>query len=146
DLLTGRPPFRGETSLDTLAQVLNEEPVPPRRLNPGVPRDLERVCLQCLHKQPDRRYDSALALAEDLRRFLAGEPIKARRRAGPAVVRALHRYRWVVLVGVALLVGGAIVLWTHQGRQEPVGEQATTESQGDDAYAALRRSEVQREV
>jgi WD40 repeat protein len=78
DALTGRPPFKAETPLDTMLQVTTTEPAPPGRLQPRVPRDLETVVLKCLRKEPQRRYGSALELAEDLRRFLAHEPVRAR--------------------------------------------------------------------
>jgi len=78
ELLSGRPPFQGETLQAIITQVQNAEPVPPRRLNPGTPVDLQTICLKCLQKEPARRYASAKQLAEDLGRFLDRKPILAR--------------------------------------------------------------------
>jgi eukaryotic-like serine/threonine-protein kinase len=89
-LLTGRPPFRAATPLDTMLQVRERDPVAPRQIDPGVDRDLEVICLRCLEKDPQRRYDSAASLADELQRFLNDEPIQAR-PIGPAVRGA----RWL---------------------------------------------------
>ncbi len=123
EMLTGRPPFRAETATETERQVIAEEPVPPARLNPKVPRDLETICLKCLHKDPERRYADAGALAEDVRRFLEGRPIRARR-----ISPLEYAWRWcrrnpagaalavTVLVLVGLSVGGA--LWVQRQQLE----------------------------
>jgi len=104
-LVTGRPPFQAATTTDTLLQVLGDEPVPPRRLNPSVPRDLETICLKCLEKEPARRYRSAAALGEDLRRLLAAEPITAR-PAGPAE----RLWRWCQRNPLVAALAGGIAL------------------------------------
>src|SRR5262245_40388485 len=104
ELLTGRPPFQGVTVVEVLQHVLLEDPVSPARLQPRLPRDLEIICLKCLQKQPARRYATALDLADDLRRFVAGEPIQA--RPTPRLAR-LGRWcrRNPVLAGLGGLIG-----------------------------------------
>lgn len=106
ELLTGRPPFRGESPMDTLMMVIHRDPVPPSRLQPKVPRDLETICLKCLEKEPAKRYATAQALAEDLRRYLADEPIRARPVGYAEQVRKWARRRPAVaaLLGLVLAV------------------------------------------
>jgi WD40 repeat protein/tRNA A-37 threonylcarbamoyl transferase component Bud32 len=111
ELLTGRPPFRAATPLDTLMQVVEREPERPRALNPRIPRDLETVCLKCLEKDPGRRYGSAEALAEDLERWLNGEPVQARNASAweRGVKWARRRPALAALVGVILLATVALL-------------------------------------
>jgi tetratricopeptide (TPR) repeat protein len=105
ELLVGRAPFIGESPLDILDQVRHQEVVPPRRLRPRLPRDLETICLKCLAKDPHERYESAALLADDLRRFLAGEPILAR-----PVGRTERVMRWCRRNPAVATLGGGIVL------------------------------------
>ncbi|HEX6884336.1 MAG TPA: serine/threonine-protein kinase [Planctomycetota bacterium] len=138
EMLTGRPPFRGESAVETVRQVLEEEPAPPSRLNPRVPRDLETICLTCLRKEAQRRYPSADALAQDLRRFLGGEPIQAR------PVGSLERlYRWgrrhparATLVGggaCALVAALGVAFWMLHIQNARAGEVALREGRARQA-------------
>jgi tetratricopeptide (TPR) repeat protein len=112
ETLTGRPPFRADTPAETVRQVLDQEPVPPARLNPKVPRDLQTVCLKCLQKEPDRRYASAAALVDDLRRFLDGRPIQARPLGLAArLIRWCRRNPMAVAIGVLLVVAATVSTW-----------------------------------
>ncbi len=154
ELLTGRPPFRGATAVETELQVIYEEPAPPSRLNSKVPRDLETICLKCLRKDPERRYATAAELAEDLHRFARGEPILAR----PAgwLERALKRIRRhptesAMLVAslflAAMLVGTSIWLFVQQAQKRDAMEADLKElaglqdsAQWPEALAALGRA------
>jgi eukaryotic-like serine/threonine-protein kinase len=132
ELLTGRPPFRGETPAETVRQVIDQETVPPVRLNAKVPRDLETVCLKCLQKEPSGRYASAAALADDLRRFGEGRPIQAR-----PVSLSARLWRWcrrnpptaalmaTVLASAGLAIGGG--LWLEHERGERRAESVRQE-------------------
>jgi WD40 repeat protein len=158
EVLTGRPPLRGETDAMTLRLILEADPVPPRSLRPGLPREVETIALKCLRKEPARRYSSAAALGEDLQRFLDGRPILGRpvsaleeargwARRRPAVTALLG----LVVVLVVVLVGG-IVAWaswlgSHNRRLETQvarADRQTQEAEKQTRLAEDRRSLAER--
>jgi WD40 repeat protein len=146
ECLTGRPPFKAASGVDTIMQVLHADPVPPVQLQPGVPRDLETICLRCLEKPPARRY--AGALADDLQRFLAGEPILAR-----PVGRTERLVKWMkrrpavasllAVVALVTLAGLAGIGWAYGLALE---RQATLEVERNNAVAAEKQAARDRDA
>src|SRR5262249_32423794 len=149
ELLTGRPPFRAVTSLDTLLMVIEDEPVPPSRLQPRTPRDLETICLKCLAKPIAKRYASAAELGEDLQRYLNQEPIKAR----PVTVTE-RVWKWAkrrpavaalvvvsVLALITLIAGG--ITFNQVVREErdvAIDAKKDAQTQRNDALKAKRQA------
>ncbi len=124
-LLTGHPPFAGGTTYETIKLLLETEPRQPRLLNPKIDRDLSTICLKCLEKDPQRRYPSALALAEDLERWLRHEPIRARHAGIFTRGRKWVRRNPTIAVLVALLLALAVPLGTMIWKTE-LGQPVTT--------------------
>ncbi|MDB5310120.1 MAG: repeat-containing protein [Gemmataceae bacterium] len=144
EMLTGRVPLQGPTPLDTLILVRDAEPVPPRQLQPGIPRDLEVICLKCLEKDPGRRYPTAEALAEDLHRFREHAPIQAR----PTPVwerawKATRRHPVVAGLSVALVLvtalGFGLVLWQLKRADATAADEATARKAAEESERKARQ-------
>jgi WD40 repeat protein len=165
ECLTGRPPFRGDTPWDTVNQVITEDPLPPSRLRRRLPRDLETICLKCLRKEPQKRYASAEALADDLRRFLENKPILARpsgawewlfkwARRQPMVAALLLTLALVIvggLVGMSILYVRAEVLRQRAiearekvAKEKEAAEQARKEAERERTAAERQRDRARR--
>lgn len=155
-LLTGRPPFVGATTMQTVSMVINDEPVPPSRFRPNVPHDLETICLKCLQKEPQKRYANCFELAEDLKRFQAGEPIQARpvgaaerlarwckRNPGVAMLSGLV----LALLLVVALGSSTAFLVIYQKKQEADQQRAIAEMNGEaEKQARLLADERKKEA
>ena len=147
EMLTSRPPFTGDTMMNTLMRVLNEEPVPPKRLNPRIHRDIQTIVLKAMEKSPERRYPTMRALADDIRHFIAGESITA--RPAGLLYRAwkiLKRHHSAVFATAAVLIIGltAVAIVVDIRRQSEVRIAAARETgKREGAKAAERESELQ---
>jgi hypothetical protein len=156
ELLTGRPPFRAATSLETALQVISDEPVPPAQLQPKTQPNLERICLKCLEKEPGKRYASARELADDLGRFQRGESVRAR-----PLGRLARGWRWckrnpvvaglMAAVAVTLVLGTRVASWLairaeanaqQAGKQEALAEERAVEAQGNEQWALQEKAKA----
>jgi hypothetical protein len=159
ECLTGRPPFKAATPLGTVLQVLGEEPVPPRQLQSTMPRDLETICLKCLEKDPTKRYATATALADDLRRFQAGQPVAARplgrwgraakwARRNPAVAGLLAAVAALLVLGTAvatLLAVRADANARLARTQKEAAEASETKAKANERKATQERDRAEQE-
>ncbi|MCY3019313.1 MAG: protein kinase, partial [Planctomycetota bacterium] len=151
EMLAGRPPFVGENALQVMRAALHEEPVPPRVFTPGVPRDLETICLKCLEKEPARRYTSAAEFAEDLKAFQHDEPISARpigavERAWKKVRKNPAPYLVAAVAMVVIVAGTAVFMWSlDQKRRDALAQKQIAEGERANALAQKQIAE-QREV
>jgi hypothetical protein len=153
ELLTGQPPFRAATPLETVLQILDREPVPPSKLDPRVDRDLQTICMKCLEKDPKRRYGSAEALADDLERWLCGEPIRARpvsrlERAGKWVKRNPAIAALLAAVALVTVLGVAGMYWKYREAEEQrvFAEQKADDEANANAAAQLAQQQAQEEA
>jgi len=144
ELLTGRPPFRGATAIDTIQQVRTREPLAPRRIEPGIPRDLETICMKCLQKEIGKRYATSTELKEDLRRFLDGRAIIARPISVPE-----QGWRWCrrnpavasLLGGIAALIVVSFILISTQWQKALDRQRAEAQARRE-AEQARREQEI----
>jgi serine/threonine protein kinase len=143
ECLTGRPPFREATVLETLEVARSCEPVPPRQLRPGVPPDLETICLKCLEKQPARRYATAEALADELGRYCEGRPVLARPVSRPERLRRWTRRNplpsaltAVLVLAVSAGLATALALWRNA--EWHLGEEEIARKESDERYLTCR--------
>lgn len=151
ELITGRPPFRAETPLQTVRLVVSSDPVPPRWFNPRIPFDLETICLKCLQKEPARRYATAADLADDIERFLSDEPVRARPpgisgrvwrwcKRSPALATAISLAVIAALAGFA----GIVWQWQHAERNRALAEERLYAADMSLAFEAISEGNLAR--
>ncbi|MEQ1903030.1 MAG: protein kinase [Pirellulaceae bacterium] len=143
ELLTGKPPFEGSSIASVIRAVAQDDPVAPRRLQQNVSHDLEAICLKCLEKKPERRYVSAMALAEDLQRFLAGHPILARQdNFWEQGVKWAHRHPALAALMAVFLIGTVAVCWQWYRAES---NRIVAESQTAAAEKAREAEQIERQ-